>query len=87
MTPAKDILGQHALELIASLQKERDIARDIAKRLVANIGERGTCKGCLRDIVWITHKNGVSAPYDLDGVNHFATCPKSNQFKKEPKTK
>lgn len=51
-------------------------------RLFAAIGERARCAGCNAPIVWVLHKTGRKAPYDHDGVNHFITCPKREDFKR-----
>ena len=52
-------------------------------RLLHNVGKPGVCKGCNQPIIWVRHNSGASAPYDLDAVNHFVTCPMRDQFKKK----
>tara|TARA_Y100000310_G_scaffold100468_1_gene98331 strand:- start:3671 stop:3916 length:246 start_codon:yes stop_codon:yes gene_type:complete len=47
----------------------------------------GKCKGCRAYIRWIFTKNGKRMPVDPDGTPHFATCPKAQQFQKQPKKK
>lgn len=51
------------------------------RHLFKQIGEPGHCQGCGREIVWIVHRNGRRAPYTLEGLNHFADCPKADLFK------
>ena len=58
---------------------------DAAKRMLAllkNVGDSGTCRGCGLPIFWVTHKNGKKAPYDFDGLNHFGSCSKREDFKR-----
>lgn len=50
--------------------------------LLGNVGDFATCTGCQRGIYWVRHKNGKKAPYDLDGVNHFVTCPQAHEFRR-----
>jgi hypothetical protein len=50
----------------------------------------GRCKGCTEPIEWWLTAAERPAPYNLmpnpesEAVSHFATCPKAEQFKKEP---
>ena len=45
-------------------------------------GEPGNCRGCRAPIYWVPTKTGKTAPYNLDGLSHFADCPKSDRFRK-----
>lgn len=53
--------------------------------LLDRYGNEGHCRACPAGITWITHANGAKAPYDADGLNHFASCPARKQFKAKPK--
>ena len=59
---------------------EQDLAANI-KRLLDQIGDKGTCRGCNAEIWWVVHKNGKRAPYTATGLNHFADCPKAQSFR------
>ena len=50
------------------------------KHLLQQVGEPGHCRGCSTPVYWVTHRNGVKAPYTLEGLNHFADCPVRDQF-------
>lgn len=44
------------------------------------------CKGCGTMLAFCRNERGVLVPYQLDGVNHFITCPKRDQFRtRDPK--
>ena len=45
--------------------------------LLAAVGEPGQCNGptCGADVMWVQHLNGKRISYDLDGANHFNSCP------------
>ena len=40
------------------------------------------CKACHATIYFVRHRNRSLAPYTLDGLNHFLTCPDAKEFKK-----
>jgi hypothetical protein len=42
---------------------------------------RGLCRSCGARIIWATHNSGNRAPFNLDGVSHFATCPQGNEWR------
>lgn len=46
---------------------------------IVNIGR---CRGCGQPIAWARTPAGRSAPLDLDGTNHFATCPEADRFRR-----
>ena len=88
------VAAGRAIERLAEDHQVRVELRERVKQqqqriyeLLLQIGEAGACKGCAASIVWVRHKPnrkhpaGALAPYDLDGVNHFVTCPKSAHFK------
>jgi hypothetical protein len=56
------------------------------KILLHAAGEESTCRGCPTTIWWVHHLNGKTTPYDVDGTNHFVTCPASRNFRKAPAT-
>ena len=68
-------------EVLARLGKSQETIR----RLLANVGGAGRCRGCGADIFWVRHLNDKMTPYDADGTNHFATCPQAKDFKREKK--
>lgn len=45
--------------------------------------KRGICRGCDKEIWWIVTVKGHYAPYDGDGISHFATCPQAPQFRRK----
>jgi hypothetical protein len=52
--------------------------------LLKNVGEAGVCRGCAAAITWVPHRATQKwTPYDLDGTNHFITCPKAENFRKK----
>jgi hypothetical protein len=52
--------------------------------LLKHVGEPGRCRGCGLAIYWVRHPDsGRNAPYDPDGVNHFITCPRADDFRKK----
>jgi hypothetical protein len=78
------VIEQTSLPLDAS-DPVKDLKRNIAL-LLNSAGNRAICRGCKADIYWLNHTNGKKAPYDLDGGNHFATCPNANEFKNRART-
>lgn len=68
---------RHAVRRIDALERR-------AEALVKLVGEAGTCRGCRAEIFWLkAFRTGKPAPYDANGVSHFATCPSAAQFKKQ----
>jgi len=51
--------------------------------LLNQIGDPGLCKGCGKQIWWVTYKSGKKAPITMEALNHFADCPKAKDFKKQ----
>lgn len=88
-TDEATMLGWFANAIMAGYDtanaRQRAEVMDIQKNVTAllrNVGDAGTCRGCGAPIYWITHKNGKKAPYTGTGLNHFADCPKSKDFKR-----
>jgi hypothetical protein len=57
------------------------------KDLLFSVGDLARCggldkPGCASQIIWVRHKDGRKVPYDLDGTNHFKTCPNRDNFKR-----
>ena len=50
--------------------------------LLVRIGDRAKCRGCNREIYFVHHINGKTVPYDIEGTNHFSTCTKADQFRR-----
>ena len=42
------------------------------------------CRGCQAQIFWIKTEAGKNMPLDPDGIPHWATCPKADQFRSPP---
>jgi hypothetical protein len=70
-------------QTMANCEAERDRCRNTLATLMRNIGAADSCAGCRAPILWVRHRNQVAAPYNPDGVPHFATCPKADQFRKK----
>lgn len=68
MSESKYSLGEAAQKQIAAML-----------RIVAT--EVRPCKACGRVLYMLPTKNGKTAPYTDDAVNHFADCPKAHTFK------
>ena len=39
------------------------------------------CIRCGQDLVWMTTKNGKTAPVTMELKNHFSDCPSANEFR------
>ena len=63
--------------------EERVDWRKRVELLLAIVGDKGRCRGCGAEIWWVKTKRGKPAPYDVDGLSHFATCPEAGRFRKE----
>lgn len=51
--------------------------------LLKHLGQPKKCNGCNAPIVWIRHIRGAKlTPYNPSGLNHFATCPARDRFRK-----
>lgn len=51
--------------------------------LLRNIGDLAQCSGCHALIYWVKHRNGKQTPYETNGLNHFISCPRADQFRKK----
>jgi hypothetical protein len=63
-------------------QEELHAVAENVRKLLANIGDSGICKGCHREIFWVKHRNGKAVPYTPQGLNHFIDCPQAKEFKR-----
>jgi hypothetical protein len=45
-----------------------------------NLGE---CRGCGAPIAWARTPTGRQAPLEREGINHFASCPEADRFRRE----
>ncbi len=52
------------------------------EHLLHQVGEPGRCRGCDKEILWVTHRNGRRTPYTRDGLNHFIDCPAAGRFRR-----
>ena len=50
------------------------------------VGYPTECKSCHARIVWGLTKNGKRAPFDLNGMSHFTTCPDARKWTKKGKS-
>jgi len=67
-------------DMFAKLQTQRGLM----KAMLKHVGEPGFCKGCGQEIAWVFHRDtSKNTPYDLDGTNHFITCPKAKDFRQK----
>jgi hypothetical protein len=82
--PAEEIIGNAAAEQIQGLARRLAAAKQVASALLMHVSTTGTCKGCGEPIRWVHHVDtGKHTPYNLDGINHFVTCPDRVKFKKK----
>jgi len=65
-----------------SLNSDADQLRKNIQHLLHAVGDSAFCRGCQAPIYWVKHKNGKKAPYNAEGLNHFADCPKAGDFKR-----
>ena len=70
-------VGELCVELDRTRKNIADLLRHVSR------GE-GSCVGpnCGQEILWVLHANGVRAPYNYDGSQHFTTCVDRELFKK-----
>jgi hypothetical protein len=83
LVPVRDIIGAVANDTIKQLTQELGAARALIAALLTHVGEGNFCRGCQAPIWWVEHKNGKLVPYDETGINHFATCPQREQFRRK----
>jgi hypothetical protein len=84
MIPSSEVIGNQVAQQLQDLHRRLETAKQVTKALLMHVSTTGTCKGCGNPIRWVQHlDNGKMAPYDLDGVNHFVTCPDRMKFKKK----
>jgi len=84
MMPPEEIVGNIAGEALRKLGMQLQAEKVKMSMLLRNAGDRGVCKGCGAAVIYLCHaRTGKRVPYSLDGVNHFATCPEAEQFRKK----
>lgn len=49
---------------------------------VKTIGNESICRGCGEIIYWAITANDKRAPFDPDGISHFATCKAASKFRR-----
>jgi len=59
------------------------IEKRMATLLMLIAEEVRPCKACGVQLAFVRHHNGRLAPYTIDGVNHFITCEKAEDFRKQ----
>lgn len=81
------VVGEHVAEWNAAKEDELAAAivglcRGWVEPILRTVAvEIRACKGCGTPLAFCRNTRGVLVPYQLDGVNHFITCPKRDQFK------
>ena len=59
---------------------------EAAKLLVARVhGDTGRCRGCLKEIYWVRHREGAITAYNKDGTMHISICPNAKDFTRGPR--
>ena len=53
-------------------------------RLLNQVGVKGRCRGCAKEVWWVEVKSGKNAPYTVEGISHFVDCPVAEKFRKKP---
>jgi hypothetical protein len=78
LLPAEEIVANLAAKRIGELHKELDRVRGNLQALLRLAGVAHVCSGphCHKSVVLVRHQqSGQLTPYDLDGTNHWLTCP------------
>lgn len=84
VVPAVESICNDVAAQILALNKEIERRGMLLRQLFKCIGATfARCRYCDASIAWVTHENGVKAPYDFDGLNHHATCKKFPGRRKE----
>lgn len=60
---------------------EKELLARIEALLHAIATDERPCRRCGAHLAFVRHANGRTAPYTLDGVNHFANCPNATEFR------
>lgn len=71
-----------AVELANANQELARLRANVA-RIFKQVGMARPCRGCGAPMIFLRHRNGNYAPYDVDGTPHHVTCPKVEQFRKK----
>lgn len=59
----------------------RKIRGKIAILPDGSFGDRGTCRGCGVDVVFVKLPSGKRPPFNYDGESHFSTCPDAERWR------
>ncbi len=57
-------------------------SRGLMRKLLEQVGNRGTCGGCGTVIYWVQHKNGIRTAYTTEGSDHLLDCLKRAEAEK-----
>lgn len=79
--PAPEPCQRAADELEKSREEKRELQTNVI-HLLNQVGDRGACKKCPKEIWWVRMRSGRTAPYTADALNHFADCPHADEFRK-----
>lgn len=63
-------------------ESKRELLARIAALFRRHERNGGTCRSCGRGIFWVMTKNDRRAPFDRDGLSHFATCPFASRHRR-----
>ena len=59
-----------------------DMLRANLTRIMRNVGEKGNCRICKREVRYMRHHaSGRIVPYDEDGTPHMARCCDPSRLK------
>jgi hypothetical protein len=83
--PAEEnVAANVAAESISEMHRKLKAQRALTATLLRHVGTPSHCRGCGAEVIWAYHRDTMkNTPYDLDGVNHFATCPKATEFRQK----
>lgn len=45
--------------------------------------DMGECRSCRARVAWVVTAKGKRAPYNPDGISHYATCPQAATWRKK----
>jgi hypothetical protein len=78
--PLEENLGNQ----VAQLTQDLDRYQKALAQLVHRVGSPGRCRYCPAQILWVHHLDtSANAPYDPDGMPHWATCPGAAEARKQ----
>lgn len=80
--PAEEFVANIAAESLGEMHRQLKAQRALTTMLLRHVGTPSRCRGCGAEVIWAYHRDTMkNTPYNLDGVNHFATCPKAAEFR------